>query len=104
MVQLTNAQQVFIVRKYHETRSFRSVQEAFREVFPDRNQPAKSTIQNNVQKYPHVQYQQHHTSLNVNKGRRRRRTVRIAENIERVRTLLGEQQQQQMPTKHAGND
>lgn len=89
VAQLTTAQRIFIVKKYYETKSYQSVQEAFRQAFPDRNPPAKSTIQHNLRKY-----EEDGTSLNVNKGRSgRRRTVRTPESIERVRVLLGEQQQ-----------
>jgi len=86
MAQLTAEQRVFIVKKYHETRSFRAVQERFRVAFPGRNPPAKSTIQHNVAKYD-----RDGTSLNVNKGRSgRRRTVRTPPNIQRVQAVLAQ--------------
>lgn len=75
-----------MVIKYHETKSPNAVIAAFRERFPERNPPTKRTIQTNVSKYA-----REGTSLNLNKNRSgRRRTVRTAENVERVRTMLDE--------------
>ena len=92
MVQLTTEQRTFIVKKYYETRSYVDVQNAFRQAFPNRNPPAKSTIQHNIRKY-----ETDGTSLNVNKGRSgRRRTVRTAENIEMARQALNENQGRQI--------
>jgi len=86
-MQLTTEQRVFAVQIYLERRSFVAVREAFRERFPDRNLPAKSTIQRNVEKYL-----REGTSLNLNKGRSGRiRTTRTQENINQVRELLQEQ-------------
>lgn len=86
MVQLTIDQRTFVVKKFYETRSYLAVQEAFREAFPDRNPPAKSTIHQNISKY-----EREGTSQNVNKRRSgRRRTIRTPENIERVREVLAE--------------
>jgi hypothetical protein len=88
MAQLTAAQRVFVVKKYHETGSYRAVQEQFRLAFPGRNPPAKRTIQQNVRKY-----NLEGTSLNLNKGRSgRRRTERTDQNIQTVQGLLGQQQ------------
>ena len=88
MPQLTTAQRVFVVKKYHETKSYRTVQDEFRLTFPGRNPPAKSTIQHNVQKYD-----VNGTSLNLHKGRSgRRKTVRTNNNIQRVRGLQGQQE------------
>ena len=86
-MQLTTEQRVFVVRKYHETRSYARVKEAFRERFPERNPPANRTIQQNARKY-----EEEGTSLNVNKGRSgRRRTVRTLEAVNQVRELLENQ-------------
>ena len=75
---LTTQQIIFVVVKYQETKSYLTVQNLFREQFPDRGPPSKTTIWKNVQKY-----QEHGTSLNLNKNRSgRRRTVRSEENIE----------------------
>ena len=83
--QLTTAECVFVVKKYHEIRSYRAVQEQFRQAFPCRNPPTKSTIQSNVRKYD-----DEGTSLNMNKGRSgRRRAARTDQNIQRVQDLLG---------------
>ena len=88
MGQLTTAERVFVVKKYHEIRSYRAVQEQFRQAFPGRNPSTKSTIQSNVRKYD-----DEGTSLNLNKGRSgRRRPARTDQNIQRVQDLLGQQQ------------
>ncbi len=52
MVQLTKDQRVFVVLHYNRTGSLLSVQNAFRERFPDRNPPAKN---NNSKKRQEVQ-------------------------------------------------
>ena len=72
MVQLSKDQRVFIVKTYYETKKFSVVQRLFRERFPERNPPSKSSIWDNVQKY-----QTHGTSLNRNaKNSGRKRTGR----------------------------
>ena len=84
MVQLTVEQRIFVVTKYHETKSFKVTREAFREAFPDRNPPAKSVIWYNVNKYG-----TEGTSHNLNKGRSGRpRTVRTRDNIDAVQQQL----------------
>ncbi len=84
MVQLTKDQRVFVVLHYNRTGSLLSVQNAFRERFPDRNPPAKTTILKNVRKYNN-----HGTSLNRNKTNSGRpKTARSEVNIEAVRRLL----------------
>ena len=84
MVQLTAEQRIFVVMKFHETRSLQATQDAFGEAFPDREPPAKKTIWANVRKY-----EAHGTSLNRNKGRSGRpRTARSQENITAVRQQL----------------
>ena len=84
MVQLTTDQRIFVVKKFHETKSYLATQEAFRVAFPNRNPPAKSTIQHNL-----VKYDRDRTSLNLNKGRsEQRRKVRAQQNIDRLRTAL----------------
>ena len=84
MVQLTTEQRVFIVECYVRSRSYVTVQREFRERFPDREPPAKRTIQENVSKYHNFG-----TSLNRNKGNSgRSRTARTEENITQVRNLL----------------
>ena len=42
MVQLTHEQRAFVVQKYHETKSYIAVQDAFRVRFPDRQAPIKN--------------------------------------------------------------
>ena len=93
-MQLTIEQIIFVVRKYHETRSFQAVREAFQENFPDRNPPpSKSTIQKNVRKYNTEGKSQH-----LNKGRNgRRRATRDTQAINNVRLLLQGHQPQQQP-------
>jgi len=87
MVQLTDDQRVFVVTKYLETKSFKTVVDAFRLIYPNRNPPTKSTIWNNVQKYKN-----HSTSKNLNKETSgSHRTVRTQNNINQVRTLLQNQ-------------
>ena len=82
--QLTQAQRVFIVETYNRTHSFRDVQEGFRDNFPDRNIPTKSTIFYNVRKF-----HEHGSCSNLNQYRSgRRRSARTAENIELVRNIL----------------
>ena len=84
MVQLTTAQRSFLVKKYHETRSYLQTQEAFHLMFPDRDPPTKKTIWLNVRKY-----EAEGTSHNLNKGRSgRRKSARTEENIEAVRQQL----------------
>ncbi|CAH1788902.1 unnamed protein product [Owenia fusiformis] len=81
-----NNQRVFVVTENTRTQSLRVVQESFRERYPDRPPPARSTILRNVRKY-----QEAGTSLNLNKGNSgRRRTGRFEENVKRVRTRLVE--------------
>ena len=63
--QLTTEQRTFVVTKYLETKSIKSVQDQFRQRFPNRNAPAKRTIQQNV-----LKYKRHGTSLNRNGGNR----------------------------------
>ncbi|CAH1799690.1 unnamed protein product [Owenia fusiformis] len=75
-MQLTQDQRVFVVSKWLRSGSLQQVADQFRERFPDRNVPAKSTILKNIKKY-----QREGTSLNVNKGRSGRRTARSDENI-----------------------
>ena len=78
MVQLTTEQRVFVVKKFHDTKSLQAVQNAFREEFPQRDPPAKKTIWANVQKYG-----EYGTSQNRNKGNSgRRRTGRSEANID----------------------
>ena len=84
MVQLTTEQRVFVVKKFHDTKSLQAVQNAFREEFPQRDPPAKKTIWANVQKYG-----EYGTSQNRNKGNSgRRRTGRSEANIDAVRQQL----------------
>ena len=64
MAQFSTEQRVFMVRKYLESRSFEAMIEAFRQHFPERNPPSKSTIFRNVEKYL-----RNATSLNLCKGR-----------------------------------
>ena len=86
MVQLTTEQRDFVVKKFHETKSFKATQDAFEERFRDRESPSKKTFWNNVRKY-----ENHGTSLNMNKGHSgRKRTGRSAENIEAVRQQLAQ--------------
>lgn len=86
-MQLTNEQRAFIVKRYFETKSYLEVQESFRQRFPDRNPPSKSTIQRNVAKYT-----REGTSQNLNKGHSGRlRTTRSQVNVNMVRALLEEQ-------------
>lgn len=83
-MQLTTEQRSFVVTKYHETKSYNEVREAFARRFPNRNAPSKKTIYKNV-----LKYQQNGTSLNLNKGRSGRRvTARTPENIQLVRDAL----------------
>ena len=44
MVQLTAERRIFVVMKFHETRTLQTTQDAFGEAFPDREPPAKKTI------------------------------------------------------------
>ncbi len=84
MVQLTVEQRVFVVTKFHENRSLQATQDAFREAFPERGPPSKTTIWTNVKKY-----RDHGSSLNQNKGNSgRRHTVRTEDNIAAVRQRL----------------
>ena len=86
MVQLTIEQRVFVVSTYQETKSYQTVQQRFRQRFPDRNPPTKRSIYQNVLKYT-----RHGTSLNRNKGHSgRRRTARSEENVASVRDVLRE--------------
>ena len=83
-MQLTTEQRIFVVTKYHETKSYNEVREAFARRFPNRNAPPKKTIYKNV-----LKYQQNGTSLNLNKGRSGRRvSVRTPDNIQLVRDAL----------------
>lgn len=80
-MQLTTEQRVFIVKEFNLSKSYKEVQNAFQQQFPNRTSPSKSTIWENV-----VKYQTEGTSLNLNKGRSgRKRSMRSAENIELVR-------------------
>ena len=84
MGQFTAEQRTFIVLHYNRTQSLAAVQNAFRERFPDRNPPTKTTILKNFRKYCN-----HRTSLNRNKNNSGRpRTARSPENIAAVRRLL----------------
>ena len=84
MVQLTTQQRVFVVERYIRSNSYIVVRREFREQFPDREPPAKRTIQQNVAKYRNFG-----TSLNMNKGNYGLpRTSRTPENIQRVRNHL----------------
>ena len=84
MGQFTAEQRTFIVLHYNRTQSLAAVQNAFRERFPDRNPPTKTTILKNFRKYCN-----HGTSLNRNKNNSGRpRTARSPENIAAVRRLL----------------
>lgn len=86
MVQLTPEQRIFVVKTYHETRSFQATQNVFAETFHDREPPTKKTIWSNVKKY-----EDHGTSLNRNREHSgRRRTARTQENIAAVRQQLAE--------------
>ena len=77
---------MFLVDSYAETRSYKTVQNRFREQFPDRDVPAKSTILRNVNKYNNFG-----TSLNLNQHSSDRScSARNAENIETVRTAIEE--------------
>ena len=81
MPYLSTEQRAFVVEVFLRTGSYVTVQREFREAFPDRESPSKSTIRYNVTKY-----REHGTSLNrhkVNSGRRI--TVRTAESFEIVR-------------------
>ena len=83
MGQFTAEQRTFIVLHYNRTQSLAAVQNAFRERFPDRNPPTKTTILKNFRKYCN-----HGTSLNRNKNNSGRpRTARSPENIAAVRRL-----------------
>ena len=87
MAQLSTEQRVFIVLNYTRTQSLVAVQNLFRERFPDRNPPAKTTILSNVRKYTNAG-----SSLNLNKGNSgRRRTTRSEENVDAVRAALLQQ-------------
>ena len=86
MVQLTTEQRTFVVLHYSLTHSLAAVQSAFREKFPDRNPPSKTTILKNFRKYS-----KYGTSLNLNKSNSGRpRTARSPENIAAIRRLLEE--------------
>ena len=63
--QLTTEQRTFVVTKYLETKSIKSVQDQFRQRFSNRNALARRTIQQNV-----LKYKRHGTSLSRNKGNR----------------------------------
>ena len=63
MGQFTAEQRTFIVLHYNRTQSLAAVQNAFRERFPDRIPPTKTTILKNFRKYCN-----HGTSLNRNKN------------------------------------
>ena len=82
--QLTTEQRNFVVTKYLETKSIKSVQVKLRQSFPNRNVPAKQTSQQKVFKY-----KRYGTSLNWNKGNSgRRRTIRTQANIKTVQQRL----------------
>lgn len=86
MVQLTTEQRTFVVLHYSNTRSLTAVRSAFRERFPDRNPPSKTTILQNYRKYSKCG-----TSLNLNKSNSGRpRTARSPENIAAIKRLLEE--------------
>lgn len=86
MGQLTTEQRTFVVLHYNLTHSLAAVRSAFREKFPDRNPPSKTTILKNFRKYS-----KYGTSLNLNKSNSGRpRTARSPENIAAVRRLLEE--------------
>ena len=63
--QLTAEQRTFVVPKYLETKSIKSVQDQFRQRFPNGNAPEKRSIQQNV-----LKYKRHGISLNRNEGNR----------------------------------
>ena len=63
--QLTTEQRTFVVTKYLETESIKSVQDQFCQRFPNRNAPAKRTNQQNV-----LKHMRHGTSLSRNEGNR----------------------------------
>lgn len=84
MGQYTKEERVFMVKNYLEIKSPDYVIDAFRNQFPNRNVPSRSTIYRNVTKYSNEG-----TSLNLNKGRSgSRRTVRNQQNIAQVRQAL----------------
>ena len=64
MVQLSVDQRVFVIKTFFETRILLQVQRLFRERFPGREPPNKTTIWKNVKKYS-----EHGTSLNMNAKR-----------------------------------
>ena len=83
MVQLTTEQRVFVVESFIRLKSYAAVQREFRDRFPEREPPAKRTIQENLSKYHNCG-----TSLNLNKGNSGRlRTARTPENIMRLRNV-----------------
>ena len=73
MAQLSKEQRVFVVKTYFETKKFTEVRNLFRQRYPDRNPPNKTTIWKNVKKY-----ETHATSLNRNELKRNRNFVRRA--------------------------
>ena len=84
MPQLTKEQRVFVVKSYYQTQKFSVIRDLFRQKYPDRDPPNKTTIWRNIQKY-----EAHGTSLNRNKGNSgRKRTGRSNENIDTVQETL----------------
>ena len=84
MLQLSKEEQVLVVEKYFERKSYIAVQAAFRQQF-NQAPPCIKTIQRqNVKKY-----RSHGTILNRNKENFRGwETARSEENIERVKNML----------------
>ena len=62
MPQLSKEQRVFVVKCYYQTQKNSVVRDLFRQHFPDRDPPKKTTIWRNVQKY-----EAYGTSLNAPK-------------------------------------
>ena len=84
--QYSKEERVIMVETYFRTRSYLAVINQFREQFPERPPPTKSTGHSNVKKY-----REHGTSLNRNQYNcGRHRTGRSAENIDVVREVLQE--------------
>lgn len=84
MAQLSKEQRVFVVKTYYETGKYIEVINLFRQRFPGRNPPNKTTIWRNI-----IKYETHATSLNRNPNNSgRRRTGRSQENIDEVQEAL----------------
>ena len=83
-MQLTDEQRIFIVDKYLELSNYPAVINEFRQRFPNRPAPSKSTIKRNVHKFRTTG-----SIKNQNEYRSGRlRTTRTPENIERIRQAI----------------